>query len=215
MSPRSLALICCTVALACSAGSGGAGAGGAGDAADATGGAGNAGRGGPTLSSCSPYGGPTTSTIDGSGFDQWNGQSVQACLYPTQSFSPDCEGGVVAGGQFSVTATVCTGYAWQITVGTGAGAIGCSATVDDGYITPAACFCDSGMGGASGAAGQPGLGCDAGVGGDAANPDASEEFPPPVVCGSDQYCNIAGNCCDQGAVCSIEPSDAGSCRSSF
>lgn len=32
-----------------------------------------------------------------------------------------------------------------------------------------------------------------------------------LVCGANQYCNLVGNCCDIGAVCSITPSDAGTC----
>jgi hypothetical protein len=32
-----------------------------------------------------------------------------------------------------------------------------------------------------------------------------------IACGPNQYCNLAGNCWDQGAVCSSVTSDAGSC----
>jgi hypothetical protein len=40
-------------------------------------------------------------------------------------------------------------------------------------------------------------------------PDAAEDGH--IICGANYYCNLAGNCCGIGAVCSITPSDAGTC----
>jgi hypothetical protein len=149
---------------ASAAGAGGKDAGGSGGrdaaaSADAPGDGALAGTGaGGNPSPCASFGGPTTSTVRGSGFEGWNGQPVHACLDATQNFSSQCGDTVVAGGQFSLDETVCTAYSWEVTVGTGAGAIHCSGNVMKTNLTPTNCWC-----GPTPTSAPPSVGCDAGA----------------------------------------------------
>jgi hypothetical protein len=120
---------------------------------------GGAGGSGGGQDPCAPtYPGTlVTSTIHGSGFDQWEGWGVWACLDPAQSFGSGCGSTSVAAGQFSQTESTCTGVLWRVTINRGNSSIACTVTAAPGgtnEITPAACACDSN--------------CDAGTAADAA-----------------------------------------------
>jgi hypothetical protein len=75
-------------------------------------------------------------------------------LYPAQSFPFSCDDSTVVNGAFSLSAAVCTGVNWVVTVGSGARTISCTGA---NPITPPNCWCGTGSAGASG------FGCDAGA----------------------------------------------------
>jgi hypothetical protein len=147
------------------AGSGGGG-GTTGDAGSGGGGRGGGGGGGGTGgtgdSPCSIYGLPVTSTISGVGFGAWEGQPVQGCFFPAQSFVYSCSSSVVVDGGFSLTASVCTGVRWgAVVVGSGAQAVDCFGAQP---LMPANCGCHDPANPSSGAAGgRPGQDCDGGT----------------------------------------------------
>jgi hypothetical protein len=126
-------------------------------------GTGAAGSGGTFVDGGNCYTGtapPPTSEVMGTSFEAWEGEPVHACLYPSQSFPWSCPSAVVRGGRFTLTAAVCTAGRWEITVGAPGHQVGCSPSAN--VVTPANCWCSSGWGPDPGAAGGPGLGCDAG-----------------------------------------------------
>ena len=102
---------------------------------------------------------PPTSVLTGSSFEPWEREPVRGCLIPSQSFPPSCATSTVIGGSFSLTSAVCTAFRWEVTVGSVGHQVNCWG---GSAITPANCWCRSGNGPDPGAAGAPGLGCDAG-----------------------------------------------------
>ena len=103
-----------------------------------------------------------TSTIAGVGFGAWEGQPVQGCFFPAQSFPSSCASGVVLDGGFALTASVCTGVAWgAVVVGTGAQAVDCYGAQP---LMPASCGCHNPASPyAQFPGGSSGQDCDAGV----------------------------------------------------
>jgi hypothetical protein len=87
---------------------------------------------------------------------------------------------VVVDGKFSITGSVCTPRAWELTIGNATGGLSCYVTAQ--VVTPADCGCY-----AQPPAGvlAPGAGCDAGTGPDSGDggpsadavPDAPAEAP--------------------------------------
>jgi hypothetical protein len=111
---------------------------------------------------------PPSSTVVGSGFDDWNGEPVHGCYLAAQSFPSGCANGVIRDGRFSLTASTCTGVGWRVTIGSGSRQLDC-----DGYvITPLNCRCGGGV------AGGPGVGCDAGSDAGTGVSDASADTAP-------------------------------------
>lgn len=121
-------VLACALALAChddgdaeGGASGSAGNGGwdTGGSAGAPGGSGGApGGSGGTLETCA-FGPPTRrpSTITGSGFDAWNGQTAHGCILEAQSDPVDCDTATIVDGGFSLTAAACGGPGWRVWVG--------------------------------------------------------------------------------------------------
>jgi hypothetical protein len=83
----------------------------------------------------------TTSTVTGAGFGDWEGEPVTGDFVPAQSFAPGHDVATVMSGAFSLTASVCTGIAWQITVGAAGHQIYCGGAP----IRPADCWCPEGQ----------------------------------------------------------------------
>jgi hypothetical protein len=112
----------------------------------------------------------TSSTIQGIGFVGSNGAAVNVCLEPAQGSSPACGSATIAGGRFMIAETVCaSATSWMVTIGGsggGGGSMACRIAASSGTdtVTPADCWCRSGVGPDPGAAGAPGQGCDAGAG---------------------------------------------------
>jgi len=138
------------------AGAGRAGSDGGGSGGGSSGGAGSAGNSNAGASGVAPncyYGtGPAPrSTLLGSGFDAWNGETAQGCWLAVQSFPSGCDDATIVDGGFSLTASTCTGVYWQINIA------GRTCLVRGEGATPADCPCAEGSGGASG------FTCDAGA----------------------------------------------------
>jgi hypothetical protein len=57
---------------------------------------------------------PTTSTLRGSGFEEFEDAEVRACLTARQSFAEPCGRDTIEDGAFAVTATVCTAGDWVV-----------------------------------------------------------------------------------------------------
>jgi hypothetical protein len=102
---------------------------------------------------------PPTWTLEGRSFGAWEGEPVTGCLLASQSFPPSCSSTTVINGGFSMTGKVCTAWHWDITVGRTGHQVGCGPVYQ---VTPADCWCRSGLGPDPGAGGGPGVGCDAG-----------------------------------------------------
>jgi hypothetical protein len=132
-----------------SGGTSGGSPGGGGSSGAGSGGGGSGGEG-----SCYYGTAPApTSTVTGSGFDAWNGETAHGCWLPAQSFAPACAYATVVDGGFSLTASTCTGFEWRINIGE-------RTCFDSGnLVTPADCHCgDLGSRG-----GTSGFACDAGA----------------------------------------------------
>jgi hypothetical protein len=144
--------------------SGGAGGGAGGPTQSAAGrqidaAAGSAGTG-PTGTGCQNDGPRETSPVIGSGFDDWEGTSVQV----------KCSGdglrpvATVIMGRFSFTFPRCINDTFCTVVISRPGrVIGCLGPPSTVPITPASCWCNSGFEGSPGIAGGPGVGCEAGT----------------------------------------------------
>lgn len=101
------------------------------------------GEGDTTRSPCGPYGAPTTSTLEGTGFEAWEGEPVDGVFRSPQAiFPPGGDTSTVVAGRFSLTASACDAYDWQITVGAAGHQIDCGGTMSP--FTPADCWCQAG-----------------------------------------------------------------------
>jgi hypothetical protein len=139
------------------AGGGSSGGGGSGGAGAGGGGSGGApgGSGGAAPGTCSFIGTPRTpSTITGSGFHAWDGETAQGCFEEAQiSNSSSCDTATVVDGGFSLTTSICGGSGWRVWVGDDRTCYG------SGSIRPEDCLC----GKLYSNAGASGSDCDAGA----------------------------------------------------
>jgi hypothetical protein len=151
--------------LACSSGSSGAPTDGARDAVsaapsndgdpDGSDGAGSDGAPGPS----GPYdpNGPyaacndpesQTATLQGVGFEAWEGLPLLGCLNPSQPVDDTrCDDATVTDGAFTVSVSVCTGASWDFHIFDAVRGLDCNSThapIDGVFtVTPADCACSS------------------------------------------------------------------------
>jgi hypothetical protein len=106
---------------------------------------------------CAFDGAPRTpSTVTGSGFHAWEGETAQGCYLEAQSSNPTfCDAATVVDGGFSLTTSKCFGLGWRVWVGDDRTCYG------SGPLRPEDCHCghlDYAL-----PSGSPGAACDAGA----------------------------------------------------